>query len=160
MLAISSDANIHFKLLRFIAEASRKSLTALQILEAQQRIAAGQQFAAVAGEMSEDKARQGGDLGWKRRQEVVGAFADAAFKLEVRIHQYALHASLHQLDHLSGISGCISTGCICQGMRSATNGGAAVLCLTCSVALMHPAVQRSGTHAYHVCDHSLCIVLQ
>ena len=33
--------------------------------------------------MSEDKARHGGDLGWKRRQEVVGAFADAAFKLEV-----------------------------------------------------------------------------
>ena len=33
--------------------------------------------------MSDDKARQGGDLGWKRRQEVVGAFADAAFKLEV-----------------------------------------------------------------------------
>lgn len=54
-----------------------------KILEAQQRIAAGQQFATVAGEMSEDKARQGGDLGWQRRQEVVGAFADAAFKLEV-----------------------------------------------------------------------------
>ena len=57
----------------------------LQILEAQQRIAAGQQFATVAGEMSEDKARQGGDLGWKRRQEVVGAFADAAFALDVSI---------------------------------------------------------------------------
>jgi len=54
-----------------------------QILEAQQRIAAGEQFATVAGEMSEDKARQGGDLGWKRRQEVVGVFAEAAFKLEV-----------------------------------------------------------------------------
>ena len=34
--------------------------------------------------MSEDKARQGGDLGWKRRQEVVGAFAEAAFALDVR----------------------------------------------------------------------------
>lgn len=55
----------------------------MQILEAQQRIAAGEHFATVAGEMSEDKARQGGDLGWKGRQEVVGAFAEAAFKLEV-----------------------------------------------------------------------------
>ena len=55
----------------------------MQILEAQQRIAAGEQFSTVAGEMSEDKARQGGDLGWKRHQEVVGAFAEAAFKLEV-----------------------------------------------------------------------------
>ncbi len=59
--------------------------TCLQILEAQQRIAAGEQFATVAGQMSEDKARQGGDLGWKRRQEVVGAFADAAFKLEASV---------------------------------------------------------------------------
>ena len=33
--------------------------------------------------MSEDKARQGGALGWKTRQDVVGAFADAAFKLGV-----------------------------------------------------------------------------
>ena len=55
----------------------------VQILEVQQRIAAGEHFATVAGEMSEDKARQGGDLGWKGRQEVVGAFAEAAFKLEV-----------------------------------------------------------------------------
>lgn len=56
---------------------------AMQILEAQQRLAAGEQFATVAAQMSEDKARQGGDLGWKRRQEVVGAFADAAFGLQV-----------------------------------------------------------------------------
>ena len=55
----------------------------MQILEAQQRIAAGEHFATVAGEMSEDKARQGGDLGWKGRQEVVGDFAEAALKLEV-----------------------------------------------------------------------------
>lgn len=37
----------------------------------------------VAAQMSEDKARQGGALGWKTRQDVVGAFADAAFQLGV-----------------------------------------------------------------------------
>ena len=41
------------------------------------------QFTQVAREASEDKARQGGDLGWKTRQEVVSAFADAAFSLQV-----------------------------------------------------------------------------
>ena len=37
----------------------------------------------VASQYSEDKARQGGDLGWKTRQQVVGAFAEAAFRLQV-----------------------------------------------------------------------------
>jgi hypothetical protein len=41
--------------------------------------------AQVACQMSEDKARQGGALGWKTQQDVVGAFADAAFKLGVSI---------------------------------------------------------------------------
>ena len=36
----------------------------------------------VASQYSEDKARQGGDLCWKTRQQVVGAFAEAAFKLQ------------------------------------------------------------------------------
>lgn len=42
----------------------------------------------VAKEYSEDKARQGGDLGWKRKNEVVAAFAEAAFALDVRPHVY------------------------------------------------------------------------
>jgi hypothetical protein len=37
----------------------------------------------VASTYSEDAARKGGDLGWKRRNELVGPFADAAFKLQV-----------------------------------------------------------------------------
>ena len=57
---------------------------ARKVLEAQERIRNGEQFATVAAELSEDKARQGGDLGWKGRQDVVGAFAEAAFKLDVR----------------------------------------------------------------------------
>jgi hypothetical protein len=55
-----------------------------QILEALEKIRSGQKFDAVASQYSEDKARSGGDLGWKTRQEVVGAFAEAAFKLNVR----------------------------------------------------------------------------
>ncbi|CAD7704491.1 unnamed protein product [Ostreobium quekettii] len=51
--------------------------------QALERIQAGEAFEAVAQQLSEDKARQGGDLGWKRKAELVGPFADAAFKLEV-----------------------------------------------------------------------------
>lgn len=54
-----------------------------KIMEALGRIQAGEQFSQVAAQMSEDKARQGGALGWKTRQDVVGAFADAAFQLGV-----------------------------------------------------------------------------
>ncbi|KDD74735.1 hypothetical protein H632_c1106p1 [Helicosporidium sp. ATCC 50920] len=43
----------------------------------------GRKFDEVARELSEDKARQGGDLGWKSRQDVVGPFAEAAFALQV-----------------------------------------------------------------------------
>ena len=43
----------------------------MQILEALNKIKAGERFDTVAAACSEDKARQGGDLGWKTRQEVV-----------------------------------------------------------------------------------------
>lgn len=55
----------------------------LQILEALDKIKGGEKFDAVASQYSEDKARSGRDLGWKTRQEMVGAFAEAAFKLNV-----------------------------------------------------------------------------
>ena len=38
----------------------------------------------VATQYSEDAARKGGDLGWKRRNELAAPFAEAAFKLQVR----------------------------------------------------------------------------
>eukprot|EP00877_Chromochloris_zofingiensis_P007852 jgi/Chrzof1/331/Cz01g11200.t1 len=52
----------------------------------QQRLASSNCKAAasqVASQYSEDAARKRGDLGWKRRNELVGPFADAAFQLQV-----------------------------------------------------------------------------
>ncbi|WIA18857.1 hypothetical protein OEZ85_003534 [Tetradesmus obliquus] len=54
-----------------------------KVLEALAKIQAGEKFDAVATAYSEDAARKGGDLGWKRRNELVGPFAEAAFKLQV-----------------------------------------------------------------------------
>ncbi|GBF89746.1 peptidyl-prolyl cis-trans isomerase NIMA-interacting protein [Raphidocelis subcapitata] len=52
-------------------------------MEALQKIQAGERFEQVAAQYSEDAARKGGDLGWKRRGELVPAFAEAAFALGV-----------------------------------------------------------------------------
>lgn len=38
-------------------------------------------FNVVATKYSEDKAKDGGNLGWKRREELNGTFAEVAFKL-------------------------------------------------------------------------------
>ncbi len=54
--------------------------TALEAVRA--RIVAGEDFAAVAQELSEDlSAQQGGDLGWFKPGEMVPAFEQAAFEL-------------------------------------------------------------------------------
>lgn len=52
--------------------------------KAHQRIRAGEDFAAVAGEMSKDPGSKanGGDLGFFTRDRMVAPFAEAAFKLE------------------------------------------------------------------------------
>lgn len=52
-------------------------------LEALEKIKAGQKFPDVAAAYSEDKARQGGDLGWMTRGSMVGPFQDAAFALPI-----------------------------------------------------------------------------
>ncbi|XP_013771675.1 peptidyl-prolyl cis-trans isomerase NIMA-interacting 4-like [Limulus polyphemus] len=54
-----------------------------KILEAMEKIKSGRKFNEVAAEYSEDKARQGGDLGWMNRGSMVGPFQDAAFSLPV-----------------------------------------------------------------------------
>lgn len=50
-------------------------------MEAMAKLKDGQKFNEVASAYSEDKARQGGDLGWMTRGSMVGAFQDAAFAL-------------------------------------------------------------------------------
>ncbi|XP_026485151.2 peptidyl-prolyl cis-trans isomerase NIMA-interacting 4 [Vanessa tameamea] len=52
-------------------------------LEALEKLKAGQKFPDVAAVYSEDKARQGGDLGWMIRGSMVGPFQDAAFALPI-----------------------------------------------------------------------------
>lgn len=52
-------------------------------LEALEKIKSGQRFPDVAMAYSEDKARQGGDLGWMTRGSMVGPFQDAAFALPI-----------------------------------------------------------------------------
>ncbi|XP_058823227.1 peptidyl-prolyl cis-trans isomerase NIMA-interacting 4-like [Topomyia yanbarensis] len=54
-----------------------------KILEALEKLKEGQSFNVVATNYSEDKARQGGDLGWQIRGAMVGPFQDAAFALPI-----------------------------------------------------------------------------
>ncbi|KAJ1921339.1 Anamorsin [Mycoemilia scoparia] len=53
-----------------------------KILEALSKIQEGQPFDVVATQYSEDKARQGGSLGWQVRGAMVGPFQDVAFQLQ------------------------------------------------------------------------------
>ncbi|XP_061690889.1 peptidyl-prolyl cis-trans isomerase NIMA-interacting 4 isoform X2 [Syngnathoides biaculeatus] len=52
-------------------------------MEAMEKLQAGVRFSEVASQYSEDKARQGGDLGWMTRGSMVGPFQEAAFNLAV-----------------------------------------------------------------------------
>jgi NIMA-interacting peptidyl-prolyl cis-trans isomerase 4 len=50
--------------------------------EAMERLRNGAKFDEVAREMSEDKARQGGSLGWKVRGSLLAEFEKVAYELE------------------------------------------------------------------------------
>lgn len=52
-------------------------------MEAMEKLKSGVRFSEVATQYSEDKARQGGDLGWMTRGSMVGPFQEAAFALPV-----------------------------------------------------------------------------
>ncbi|KAJ2861072.1 Peptidyl-prolyl cis-trans isomerase pin4 [Coemansia aciculifera] len=54
-----------------------------RILEAMEKLKAGTAFNVVATEYSEDKARNGGSLGWMIRGSMDGVFQDAAFELPI-----------------------------------------------------------------------------
>ncbi|KAI0233945.1 Peptidyl-prolyl cis-trans isomerase NIMA-interacting 4 [Lamellibrachia satsuma] len=65
------------KVRHILCEKQSKSLEALAKLKN------GEKFNEVATQYSEDKARQGGDLGWMTRGSMVGPFQDAAFALPI-----------------------------------------------------------------------------
>ena len=54
-----------------------------KIMEAMEKLKSGMRFNEVATQYSEDKARQGGDLGWMTRGSMVGPSQEAAFALSV-----------------------------------------------------------------------------
>jgi peptidyl-prolyl cis-trans isomerase C len=51
--------------------------------KALKRLMGGEEFAAIAKDVSKDPGAEGGDLGWFTKDRMVPEFADAAFKLEV-----------------------------------------------------------------------------
>lgn len=59
-----------------------------KVLEAMEKLKAGQKFPDVAAAYSEDKARQGGDLGWQIRGAMVKH--NLSLKLELYVFSYAL----------------------------------------------------------------------
>ncbi|KAK3752508.1 hypothetical protein RRG08_032798 [Elysia crispata] len=63
------------KVRHILCEKQSKALEAIEKLES------GMKFNEVASQYSEDKARQGGDLGWMTRGSMVGPFQEAAFAL-------------------------------------------------------------------------------
>ncbi|KAG5852217.1 hypothetical protein ANANG_G00060060 [Anguilla anguilla] len=67
-------------------------------MEAMEKVKSGVRFSEVASQYSEDKARQGGDLGWMTRGSMVGPFQDAAFALprllsDKRSHECSLKSA-------------------------------------------------------------------
>ncbi|GAA5991548.1 hypothetical protein JCM10908_005755 [Rhodotorula pacifica] len=64
------------KLRHILCEKQSKSQQALE------RLQAGEAFDKVAAELSEDKARSGGALGWMTRNGMIGAFQEQAFDIQ------------------------------------------------------------------------------
>eukprot|EP01112_Ceratiomyxa_fruticulosa_P017420 TRINITY_DN5419_c0_g1_i1.p1 TRINITY_DN5419_c0_g1~~TRINITY_DN5419_c0_g1_i1.p1 ORF type:complete len:116 (+),score=29.99 TRINITY_DN5419_c0_g1_i1:237-584(+) len=56
-----------------------------RILEAQKELREGKSFNDVATKYSEDKARQGGSLGWMTRGSMVKEFQDKAFSQPIGV---------------------------------------------------------------------------
>jgi len=71
----NSSAGSSIKVRHILCEKQSK------ILEALEKLRGGMKFNEAAAAYSEDKARNGGDLGWMIRGSMVGPFQDAAFAL-------------------------------------------------------------------------------
>jgi len=71
----TSSAGSSIKVRHILCEKQSK------ILEALEKLRGGMKFNEAAAMFSEDKARNGGDLGWMIRGSMVGPFQDAAFAL-------------------------------------------------------------------------------
>ena len=71
-----SNAGTAIKVRHILCEKHSKCMEAMELIKS------GKRFSDVATQYSEDKARQGGDLGWKTRGSMVGPFQEAAFALE------------------------------------------------------------------------------
>lgn len=64
------------KVRHILCEKEGKAMEAIAALQE------GERFSSVAEKFSQDKARQGGALGWMIRGSMVGPFQDAAFQLK------------------------------------------------------------------------------
>ena len=69
-LLLIIDKLFDFKVRHILCEKQSK------VLEALEKIRAGNKFNEVAAQYSEDKARNGGDLGWMTRGSMVGPFQE------------------------------------------------------------------------------------
>ncbi|GAA5924306.1 peptidylprolyl isomerase [Sporobolomyces koalae] len=76
------------KLRHILCEKQSKSLEALEKLQS------GVSFDKVATEYSEDKARQGGSLGWLIRTAMVGAFQEVCFDIPVSTCQAPIYRQI------------------------------------------------------------------
>ena len=83
-----------------------------QALTAISRLQSGDSFDAVARELSEDKARQGGALGWRARGSLIKEFEEAAYKLPVSTVNKPVYTTepvkTTEGYHGESISGCLS----------------------------------------------------
>ena len=65
-----------------------------KIQSALERIENGERFDKVAMELSEDKAKAGGALGWYNRGSLIGPFQEAAFNLPVSTVDKPIHSGI------------------------------------------------------------------
>ncbi|GAM28563.1 hypothetical protein SAMD00019534_117390 [Acytostelium subglobosum LB1] len=71
---------VQIKVRHILCEKQSKALEAYNLITQE-----GKSFADVAMQFSEDKARQGGSLGWKQRGDLAGSFSEKAFSMPIGV---------------------------------------------------------------------------